>query len=487
MAALVPFLTGPAGLGLLSMAVAALLGVLAWRSLDPETKPAQAPAAIAERAPPAAPAEPAPGAQSQQQAGPAAVPAAPPAQAAAPDGKAPEFDLVRVEPTGEAVVAGRAAPGSIVRLRSAGETLGQATADPNGQFVILPKDLPAGDHLLSLDIAPAAGGAEASSKQTVSVRVPPGGKGEVVIALTAPDQPTKILSDGLKPSIPPDSRPAPQAARPDAVAAAPAAGAAQVDAALKGPADIVIRSVEAEEGGAFYASGAATPGADVRLYLNGSYVAEVRPGPDGRWSLRIEKGMVPGQYAVRADLSAPGSPKVAARAEVPFLYEAAPKQVASAPVVPVGGQAETLPPVTAQNGAAGDTSKPEAKPDAVKTVTARIEAGTPEAAKPEIAKPEIAKPEIAKPETGKPETGKPETGKPETGKPDAPKADAVVSQIQTATVVRGDSLWRISRQVYGHGLRYTQIYRANESQIRDPDMIYPGQVLVVPKEPGKTE
>lgn len=465
MAALVPFLTGPAGLGLLSVAVAALLGVLAWRSLDPEARPAESPAAITEQAPAGAPTQPAPGAQSQQQAGPAAVPAAPPVQAAVPDDKAPEFDLVRVEPTGEAVVAGRAEPGSTVRLRVAGETLGQATADANGQFVILPKDLPAGDHLLTLDVAPAAGGAGPSSKQTVSVRIPPGGKGEVVIALTAPDQPTKILSDGLKPTIPPDRGPAPQAARPDG--AAPAAGATQADPALKGPAEIVIRTVEAEEGGAFYASGVGTPGADVRLYLNGSFVAEVRPGQDGRWSLRIEKGMVPGQYAVRADLLAEGSPKVAARAEVPFLYEAAPKQVASAPVVPVGGQAETLPPVTAQNGAGGDASKPDMKP----------EAGSSGAAKTENAKTD----------TAKTDTAKAETVTPDAAKPDAPKADAVVSQIQTATVVRGDSLWRISRQVYGHGLRYTQIYRANESQIRDPDLIYPGQVLVVPKEPGKTE
>jgi nucleoid-associated protein YgaU len=49
-------------------------------------------------------------------------------------------------------------------------------------------------------------------------------------------------------------------------------------------------------------------------------------------------------------------------------------------------------------------------------------------------------------------------------------------------VERGDSLWRISRTIYGEGLRYTQIYDANTNQIRNPDLIFPGQVLVVPKQ-----
>jgi nucleoid-associated protein YgaU len=44
----------------------------------------------------------------------------------------------------------------------------------------------------------------------------------------------------------------------------------------------------------------------------------------------------------------------------------------------------------------------------------------------------------------------------------------------------GNSLWRISRAVYGEGIRYTVIYAANAEQIRDPDLIYPGQIFDVP-------
>ncbi len=49
-------------------------------------------------------------------------------------------------------------------------------------------------------------------------------------------------------------------------------------------------------------------------------------------------------------------------------------------------------------------------------------------------------------------------------------------------VVRpGNSLWKIARRIYGSGIRYTLIFRANENQIRDPDLIYPGQLFSLPR------
>jgi nucleoid-associated protein YgaU len=63
----------------------------------------------------------------------------------------------------------------------------------------------------------------------------------------------------------------------------------------------------------------------------------------------------------------------------------------------------------------------------------------------------------------------------------AGSASAVAERkIATAVVSRGDSLWRISRVTYGAGLRYAVVYKANRGQIRDPDRIYPGQILVLP-------
>lgn len=45
----------------------------------------------------------------------------------------------------------------------------------------------------------------------------------------------------------------------------------------------------------------------------------------------------------------------------------------------------------------------------------------------------------------------------------------------------GNSLWRIARVAYGSGPRFTVIYAANEDQIRDPNLIFPGQVFEIPK------
>ena len=48
-------------------------------------------------------------------------------------------------------------------------------------------------------------------------------------------------------------------------------------------------------------------------------------------------------------------------------------------------------------------------------------------------------------------------------------------------IVRGDSLWNIARAHYGTGFQHTLIYGANKDQIRNPDLIYPGQVFSLPK------
>ena len=62
----------------------------------------------------------------------------------------------------------------------------------------------------------------------------------------------------------------------------------------------------------------------------------------------------------------------------------------------------------------------------------------------------------------------------------AAESDAGLSDGQIV-VQPGDSLWKLAQQVYGRGLRYTVIYDSNRARIRDPDLIYPGQVLDIPQ------
>jgi nucleoid-associated protein YgaU len=56
----------------------------------------------------------------------------------------------------------------------------------------------------------------------------------------------------------------------------------------------------------------------------------------------------------------------------------------------------------------------------------------------------------------------------------------IVPKILTTTVAQGDSLWRISRDTYGAGERYRVIFGANRKQIHNPNLIYPGQIFVLP-------
>jgi nucleoid-associated protein YgaU len=345
-----------------------LIVVWAWPYLFPARMPAPAAphVAVTAAAPPPAPVAP------PSVASPAAPPAPPPAAAPPTAANAPTFDVVRVERSGDAVIAGRAPPNSTVDLTADGKVVAEAQVDANGNFVLVPS-LPPGAYELGLRML-TPGAAPVVSAQSVTVSVPAKAVGAPVVALNEPGKPTKLLADPT----------------------APAAGAAPSGAARP---PVAVKTAEVQQGGGFLASGTAEPGAHLRLYLNGSLLADVTAAPDGAWSVTVGTGMTPGHYAVRADaLDAAG--KVVARAEVPF----------EAPALPA-----TTPP-------AGQT--------------AAVAAAQPSA--------------------------------------------AVVKQIGTATVQPGDSLWVISRKILGSGIRYTQIYAANTGQIRDPNLIYPGQIFVVP-------
>ena len=99
-----------------------------------------------------------------------AVELAGPPSTLATDQSVPSFDVARTEGTGDAVIAGRAAPGAVVDLLRDGERLDRAVADASGQFVMVPPHLPAGSYELTLN-ARLPNGTVASSKQGVKVTV----------------------------------------------------------------------------------------------------------------------------------------------------------------------------------------------------------------------------------------------------------------------------------------------------------------------------
>ena len=52
--------------------------------------------------------------------------------------------------------------------------------------------------------------------------------------------------------------------------------------------------------------------------------------------------------------------------------------------------------------------------------------------------------------------------------------------VRRVVVQRGNTLWGIARRNYGEGILYVRVFEANRDKIRDPDLIYPGQVFNVP-------
>ena len=61
-----------------------------------------------------------------------------------------------------------------------------------------------------------------------------------------------------------------------------------------------------------------------------------------------------------------------------------------------------------------------------------------------------------------------------------PRYEEPAQEQNTYTVQSGDCLWAIAAQMYGDGSRYAEILKANSDKISNPDLIYEGQVLIIP-------
>jgi nucleoid-associated protein YgaU len=64
----------------------------------------------------------------------------------------------------------------------------------------------------------------------------------------------------------------------------------------------------------------------------------------------------------------------------------------------------------------------------------------------------------------------------------AAEAEAPTAEARYYTVVKGDTLSKIAKEFYGDAMKYPAIFEANKPMLEDPDKIYPGQVLRIPKQ-----
>jgi nucleoid-associated protein YgaU len=388
--------------------------------------------------------------------------------------EAPRFDIVRVEPNGDAVIAGRGKPNTVVEMLVDGKPVAKALADPNGQFALVPPPLPKGSSEIVLR-SRTADGQESRSAQSVAVSVSPKGDTQPLVALTTPDAPTVVLSQPGVPEAPPGG------ARPGETAAAGTGRGTPkaAEAIAGGDRAARIVSVDSEPGGKLFVTGSGAPGSQVRLYLNDTLIAPATVGPDGRVTFTIGRGVAGGQYQVRLDQVDPKTGAVLHRAEVPF---AMPQAFAQAADPRAAGRAGA-------GTAAGDTphqgAGPAGAPGAAgsgsdRAAAARDGAGSREDAARRPA--DAAGRATTSPAGDTPRTNDALAALAPADKPESRTGTVFVAEISTARIVRGDSLWQISRRTYGRGDRYTVIYDANQTQIRNPDLIYPGQIFVLPNE-----
>ncbi|MER8916361.1 LysM peptidoglycan-binding domain-containing protein [Mesorhizobium sp. M0761] len=467
--------------------------------------PADATAPATEAAAPAAPAAP------------VAAPATPAPAAAGP--VAPSFDVVRVESNGSIVVAGNAAPNSKIEILNGSSVLGSTVAGPDGAFVIVLDDpLKPGDYTIALRAT--AGDVVTPSVQTAVVSVPKDAAGQVLAMVEEPGKPAELLSvpapepaapaagdqaaapaadapAATAPAAPAETAPAAPAveaaAAPAAPVPAPAAPATPPAAAVAEP-KIVVEAVEID-GDKIFVAGLADAGRKVRAYANDILLGDAVTSPDGHFLVEATRDIPVGNYTIHVDgLDADGV-KVVARAAVPFEREPGEAIAAVAPAEAKPTETKPAEAKPAEPAAPAAAEAPAApKPAAPATIAAAPAKPAPAAAASAPAAPAAEAPAPAAPAVaGAPAAPAAPAAEVSAvvaaATPDVPETVAPKLEHADGAVIirRHDTLWRISRRVYGHGVRFSTIYLANQDQISDPDRIWPGQVFKVPEKSKEGE
>ena len=281
------------------------------------------------------------------------------AKTKSPQVTTPSFDIVRITPQGDTVMAGRAKPGTKVEIYDGAKKIGEVVADKRGEWVFVPSSpLAPGSRQLSLKMINPDGSVVLSESDVVLV-VPEKGKDIAGKPVAEPSQPLAMKV----PAKPGSGVEILQKPKPDAAGIT-----------------LTIDAVDYDDSGKLDIIGKAPAAADINLYLNNEFLGRGRANSRGLWRQTPERKVKPGMYTVRADFVDKDG-KVKSRIEVVFARS-----------VPLTG----------------------------------IKPGT------------------------------------------------------LVVVESGNSLWRIARKTYGSGFRYTVIFEANKKQIKDPNMIFPGQVFALP-------
>lgn len=279
----------------------------------------------------------------------------------------PTFDVVRISRGGTGVLAGRAAPDSLVEVLVDDQKVGEVRADRNGEWVMI----------LEEPLAP--GTAELSLRASRDDEEPVDSGDIVVVSIPEPLVPDRFAEregEGVVAVLTPRD----------------GDGASKVlqKPGLAAPGEIgdslAVDTIDFGADGETIIAGRGIPRSTVRLYLDNRFLGENRASDEGAWQVALAEPLPSGQQELRVDQVLGGEGNVHLRILQPF-----------------------------DSALALDPSLAESR----------------------------------------------------------------------VVVQPGNTLWAISRKLYGRGTRFTLIFQENSEQIVDPDLIYPGQLFKLPAQSGQ--
>jgi nucleoid-associated protein YgaU len=446
--------------GVISALVVIILSYLVWSSQSgtPEEESAPAEAASSESAPAAdaaqaveatQPSAEAPAPESTVEpnavapasdAAPAADTASVPTTAAA---DAPTFDTVRIEADGTALIAGHSLPGAVIQILLGNEVVAETVADGGGNFVAF-LNVPPGSEPRVLSLVARVGEAEIASAQTIIVAPV---DEPVVVAAAEPAQ--VETAPAVEPAATPVTTETAQPASSEPTTAE--AAAVETAPTQTTPETAAVEATATEAAPETAAEPAQTPEAPAAetappvLLADESGVKVIQSG--GQADPEVAEAVALDTITYDSDGNVVLAGRAQANDSVQIYLDNT--SIASASVSPEGDWQTTLPEV---ESGIYTLRVDEVSQDG--QIVSRIETPFKREEAEKVA-------EVLQEETANPDF-----------------------QVAMRTVQPGNTLWAIARERYGEGIMYVLVFEANRDRIRNPDLIYPGQVFVLPTTEG---
>jgi hypothetical protein len=446
--------------GVISALVVIILSYLVWSSQsgtpEEEAEPAEAASSESAPAPDAAqaveatqPSAEAPAPESTVEpnavapasdAAPAADTASVPTTAAA---DAPTFDTVRIEADGTALIAGHSLPGAVIQILLGNEVVAETVADGGGNFVAF-LNVPPGSEPRVLSLVARVGEAEIASAQTIIVAPV---DEPVVVAAAEPAQ--VETAPAVEPAATPVTTETAQPASSEPTTAE--AAAVETAPTQTTPETAAVEAAATEAAPETAAEPAQTPEAPAAetappvLLADESGVKVIQSG--GQADPEVAEAVALDTITYDSDGNVVLAGRAQANDSVQIYLDNT--SIASASVSPEGDWQTTLPEV---ESGVYTLRVDEVSQDG--QVVSRIETPFKREEAEKVA-------EVLQEETANPDF-----------------------QVAMRTVQPGNTLWAIARERYGKGIMYVLVFEANRDRIRNPDLIYPGQVFVLPTTEG---